>query len=56
MNSDSTTTSDNHNLNQLARKAYRSPELVIYGNISEITMTVDMNGSADGGSGMTSKT
>lgn len=56
MNSDSTTTSDNQTVNQLAMKAYRSPELVIYGNISEITMTADMNGATDGGGGMMNKT
>lgn len=33
------------------RKSYRSPQLVRYGNISEITRVVDNNGNADGPSG-----
>jgi len=31
-----------------ARKAYASPQLVIYGNISQITRNVGMKGNDDG--------
>ncbi len=49
-------TSDNQELDS-ARKPYQPPELVVYGNISEITRAVDNKGkTADGGGGMTDKT
>jgi len=34
-----------------ARKAYASPRLVMYGNISQITRSVGMMGADDGGKG-----
>ena len=34
-----------------SRKTYSSPQLVVYGNISRITQTVDNKGKADGPSG-----
>ena len=36
---------------EAAKKVYQSPQLVLYGNISEITRTVDNAGNADGPSG-----
>lgn len=47
--------SDNSAENQTL-KPYQPPKLVIYGNISEITRAVDMNGMADGGGGGMNKT
>lgn len=41
---------------ELTRKVYRTPEFRLYGNISEITRTVDNMGMMDGGSGMMDKT
>ena len=38
-----------------ARKTYASPQLVMYGNISQITRAVGKNGTADGGGGMNNK-
>ncbi|MGH9801064.1 MAG: hypothetical protein ACRD82_11920 [Blastocatellia bacterium] len=56
MDPNTSITSDSLGEDQSARKTYQSPELVLYGNISEITKTVDMMGAADGGMGMTNKT
>ncbi|MDX2039982.1 MAG: hypothetical protein SF097_01985 [Acidobacteriota bacterium] len=47
---------DNLNEDERDKKAYQSPDLVLYGNISEITQAVDMMGMADGGGGMMNKT
>lgn len=41
---------------ETARKAYQRPELVVYGDLSDLTQAVDMMGAADGGMGMTNKT
>ena len=35
-----------------ARKAYASPQLVLYGNVAEITRNVGQTGQMDGGVGM----
>lgn len=56
MNSENMINPDNFNEDQADKKAYQSPELVLYGNISEITQAVDMMGAADGGGGMMTKT
>lgn len=57
MNRETTTNTSDGQENESARKPYQNPELVIYGNISEITRAVDNMGmAADGGSGMTDKT
>jgi len=42
--------------NPPSRKTYSGPQLVVYGNISRITQTVDNMGKADGGMGMFDKT
>jgi hypothetical protein len=39
-----------------SKKDYHSPELIIYGNISQITQSTDMSGSADGGGAHDNKT
>ena len=41
---------------ETARKTYQTPKLVIYGNISEITQALGMNGMMDGGGGGINKT
>lgn len=48
--------SDAQNEDEQGKKAYQRPELVLYGNISEITQAVDMMGMMDGGGGMMNKT
>ncbi len=48
-------TSDNQEPDS-ARKPYQHPELVVYGNISEITQALGMNGMMDGGGGGINKT
>jgi hypothetical protein len=37
------------------KKPYGSPELIMYGDIRQITRTNDDKGNADGGMGMTDK-
>ncbi|MGH9801063.1 MAG: hypothetical protein ACRD82_11915 [Blastocatellia bacterium] len=56
MNPNITNNSDNLTEDKLDKKAYKKPELVLYGNITEITHTVDNSGMDDGGMGMTDKT
>lgn len=41
---------------ELTKKEYQSPEFVLYGNISEITLMVDMMGNSDGSTGMMDRT
>lgn len=38
------------------KKTYKSPDLIFYGDIHEITRTNDDAGMDDGGMGMTDKT
>ena len=38
------------------KKAYEPPRLEIYGDIRQITQTIDNNGTADGGHGSHSRT
>jgi hypothetical protein len=40
----------------LIRKPYRSPDVIIYGNIREITKTAGNMGNADGGASPMHKT
>lgn len=39
-----------------AKKPYRRPQLIVYGNIGQITQAVDMVGHADGGGAHNNKT
>ena len=39
-----------------SKKAYRSPELVVYGDVRQMTQTVGVTGMTDGGMALTSKT
>jgi hypothetical protein len=39
-----------------AKKPFKTPELVVYGDIREITQTVGKLGMSDGGKGAMSKT
>ncbi|MBS1790773.1 MAG: hypothetical protein JST85_23860 [Acidobacteria bacterium] len=54
--SNTTSNSENQIEKTLVKRNYQKPELVLYGNISEITRTVDMSGMMDGGKGQTDKT
>lgn len=56
MNRENTTNTSDDSAENPARKIYQNPKLVIYGNISEITRAVDMNGMADGGGGGMNRT
>ncbi|MBL8189202.1 MAG: hypothetical protein JNK38_14435 [Acidobacteria bacterium] len=56
MDSNSSVGTNNLKKDEREKKAYQRPELVLYGNISEITQAVDMMGNADGGGGMMTKT
>ncbi|MBS1790774.1 MAG: hypothetical protein JST85_23865 [Acidobacteria bacterium] len=56
MESNLSVVSDNLKAHEAAKKVYQCPELVLYGNLSEITQAIDMMGMADGGMGMTNKT
>lgn len=38
------------------KKPYKTPRLEVYGDIRQITLTVAMIGSMDGGTGTTDKT
>ncbi len=40
---------------KIARKPYHKPELMVYGDIRELTQTVGNMGAKDGGSGNTSR-
>lgn len=39
-----------------AKKSYKSPELVVYGDVRNLTKTVATSGGLDGGGAGTSKT
>lgn len=39
-----------------ARRPYNPPELVIHGNVAEVTKAVGRQGTKDGGQGKTQKT
>lgn len=56
MYSNTSVGTDNFKEDEHDKKAYQHPELVLYGNISELTQAVDMMGMADGGGGMMTKT
>lgn len=56
MNSSTSVATNNLEKDEQEKKMYQRPELLLYGNISEITKAVDMMGNTDGGVGMMTKT
>jgi hypothetical protein len=56
MNTNTSIRPDKPGEDKLAKKVYQSPELVLYGNISEITRAVGNMGMMDGASSSPDKT